>query len=71
MALAITKPTVGGSDGSWGQVTNDALDAIVARVNALGIPVIAGPTNPGLTEAGLWIDTSGGNIKLWFENGAP
>lgn len=34
MTLTITKPTVGLSYGTWGTTVNDALDAIVAEVNA-------------------------------------
>lgn len=26
-------------------------------------------TNPGMTEPGLWIDTSGGNLSFWVEDG--
>lgn len=34
MSLTITKPAVGGDNGSWGSKLNAALDAIVAAVNA-------------------------------------
>ena len=33
MAISITKPTVGGSEGTWGQTINDALDVIVNAAN--------------------------------------
>ncbi|HCI02967.1 MAG TPA: hypothetical protein DE276_07170 [Oceanospirillaceae bacterium] len=33
MAISITKPSVGGSQDSWGQTINDALDTIVNGVN--------------------------------------
>ena len=33
MAISITKPTVGGSEDTWGTLTNDALDTIVDAVN--------------------------------------
>jgi hypothetical protein len=36
MAISITKPTVGGSEDSWGDQINDALDTIVNTVNGAG-----------------------------------
>lgn len=33
MAITITKPTVGGSEDSWGTTINNALDAVVDAVN--------------------------------------
>ena len=36
MAITITKPTVGGSQDTWGQTINDALDIIVDGVNGTG-----------------------------------
>jgi hypothetical protein len=34
MAITITKPTVGGSEDSWGTTINTALDAIVLEINS-------------------------------------
>ena len=31
--------------------------------------VFVQPTNPNMTEPGLWIDTSGGNFTFWIEDG--
>ena len=36
MPISITKPTIGGSEDSWGDQINTALDAIVDRVNGVG-----------------------------------
>ena len=36
MPISITKPTIGGSEDSWGNQINTALDAIVDRVNGVG-----------------------------------
>lgn len=33
MAISISKPTIGGSEGTWGQTINDALDVIVNAAN--------------------------------------
>ena len=48
MAISITKPTVGGSEDTWGDEINTALDTIVDAVNGT-----AGTTAPNLTE-GSW-----------------
>lgn len=48
MAISITKPTVGGSEDTWGDEINAALDTIVDAVNGT-----AGTTAPNLTE-GSW-----------------
>ena len=34
MAITITKPTVGGSEDSWGTTINTALDTIVLEINS-------------------------------------
>ena len=51
MALTVTKPTVGGSEDSWGTTINNALDDIVLEINsnADGTNVIT----PNLTQ-GSW-----------------
>lgn len=48
MAITITKPTVGGSEDTWGDTINTALDTIVDAVNGT-----SGTTAPNLTE-GSW-----------------
>jgi len=48
MAISITKPTVGGSEDTWGDQINTALDTIVDAVNGT-----SGTTAPNLTE-GSW-----------------
>jgi hypothetical protein len=48
MAISITKPTVGGSESTWGDEINTALDTIVDAVNGT-----SGTTAPNLTE-GSW-----------------
>jgi len=44
MAISISKPTIGGSEGTWGQTINDALDVIVNAANGT-----TGTTAPNLT----------------------
>lgn len=34
-----------------------------------GASVFVQDTNPGMTDPGLWIDTSGGNLTFWIETG--
>lgn len=51
MALSITKPTVGGSEDSWGDTNNNALDAIVTEINSNADGTNA--TTPNFTE-GSW-----------------
>ena len=51
MAITITKPTIGGSQDTWGQTINDALDEIVNGVNGTG----GGTTAPNLEEGGFKI----------------
>ena len=48
MAITITKPTVGGSNNTWGQLLNDSLDAITNGVNGT-----SGTIAPDL-EQGVW-----------------
>jgi microcystin-dependent protein len=48
MAISITKPTVGGSEDTWGDEINAAVDTIVDAVNGT-----SGTTAPNLTE-GSW-----------------
>ena len=33
MAISITKPTIGGSENTWGTTINNALDTLVDGVN--------------------------------------
>ena len=44
MAISITKPTVGGSEDTWGATINTALDTIVDAVNGT-----SGTTAPDLS----------------------
>ena len=44
MAISISKPTIGGSEGTWGQTINDALDVIVNAANGT-----TGTVAPNLT----------------------
>lgn len=48
MAITITKPTVGGSNNTWGQLLNDSLDTITDGVNGT-----SGTISPDL-EQGAW-----------------
>jgi len=51
MVLTVTKPTVGGSEDTWGTTINTALDAIVLEINSNADGTNA--ITPNLTE-GLW-----------------
>lgn len=48
MAITITKPTIGGSNNTWGQLINDSLDTVTNAVNGT-----AGTLSPDL-EQGAW-----------------
>ena len=54
MAISITKPTVGGSEDTWGTTINTALDAIVDEINnnADGTNSIAANLTEGSFEIG-------------------
>lgn len=54
MAITITKPTVGGSEDSWGTTINTALDTIVTEVNANS----SGTNAITLQEGGFLIGTT-------------
>lgn len=64
MAITITKPTIGGSNNTWGQLLNDSLDAITDGVNGT-----AGTLSPDLEE-GAWkiggttISTTGAELNV-------
>jgi hypothetical protein len=48
MAITITKPTIGGSNNTWGQILNESLDTITDGLNGT-----TGTLSPDL-EQGVW-----------------
>ena len=56
MAISITKPDVGASEDSWGDLINTALDAIVLEINSNADGTNA--TTPNLTEGSWEISTT-------------
>jgi hypothetical protein len=56
MAVSITKPTVGGSEDSWGTTINTALDDIVLEINSNADGTNA--ITPNLTEGSWEISTT-------------
>lgn len=61
MAITITKPTVGGSNNTWGQQINDALDEIVGGVNGTGSSTTAPNLEEGAFKIGGTVITATGN----------
>ena len=60
MTLSITKPVVGGSNNSWGQIINDALDSIVLEINSN-----ADGTNPvTLNVGGTAVTATGAELNI-------
>jgi len=62
MAITITKPTVGGSEGTWGQTINDALDVIVDAAN--GTTGTLAPDLTKLTINGTDVTSTASDIVL-------
>lgn len=64
MAISITKPTVNGSNNTWGDTINTALDTIVDAVNGT-----SGLTAPNLEEgswqvSGTIVQSSGAELNI-------
>ena len=60
MAISITKPTVGGSEGTWGATINTALDTIVDAAN--GTTGTIAPDLTKLTINGTDVTTSAADL---------
>ena len=60
MAISITKPTVGGSEGTWGATINTALDTIVDAAN--GTTGTIAPNLTKLTINGTDVTTSAADL---------
>lgn len=61
MAITITKPTVGGSEDSWGTTINTALDTVVNAVN--GTSGTVAPNLSTLTIGGQNVTSSVGELN--------
>jgi hypothetical protein len=79
MPISITKPVIGGSENSWGQEINTALDSIVTAVNAnetaSGSNLTSGSVSPTFdvltansVAFGPWTITATGG-SLYFATG--
>jgi hypothetical protein len=66
MAISITKPTVGGSEDSWGTTINTALDDIVLEINsnADGTNAITPNLGSGWEVGGTAVDADAGELNI-------
>lgn len=65
-----------GPQGIQGATGAQGATGTTGATGSTGATGAAGPnnlrvqtTNPGLAIPGMWVDTSGGNISLWIEDG--
>jgi hypothetical protein len=63
MPISITKPTVGGSNGTWGTELNTALDTIVTGVNNLEGAAAGIPASTVTTKGDLIAATGSGAVS--------
>ncbi len=61
MAITITKPTIGGSEDTWGATINTALDTIVDGVN--GTSGTIAPNLSALTINGVDVSATAGELN--------
>ena len=62
MAITITKPTIGGSEDSWGLTINNALDDVVAALN--GTAGTVAPDHTVLTINGTNVTSTAAELNI-------
>jgi hypothetical protein len=62
MTVTITKPTVGGSENTWGLTINNALDTVVNHLNSSSFTALDGAVSGQVVNSKAVIYSSGGKV---------
>jgi hypothetical protein len=62
MTVTITKAVIGGSENSWGQLTNNSLDTIVNHLNSSTFTPLDGAASNQVVNSKAVIYGSGGQV---------
>ena len=63
MTVTITKPTIGGSENTWGLTINNALDTVVNHLNSSQFDALDGATSNTVVNSKAVIYGSSGEVQ--------